>query len=184
MAVKKDREYRSINLQMRTSSADGEKLFVEGYAATFNDTTVLYEYDGIQYKENIDSKAFSGVDLSDVIFNYNHGGKVISRTRNKTLELRVDSRGLYIRARLDGTEEGRKLYEEIRGGYIDRMSFAFSVDKDSYDKSTRTRTILKFKRIYDVSAVDIPAYQSTSIHVKRSEDEALRRKRLALLTRL
>lgn len=177
-------EHRSFSFEAR-KSISGE-MYVEGYAATFNSLTVLYESDGIEYKEQIAPGAFMGADMSDVIFNYNHGGKVIARTRNKTLVVKADRKGLFIRARLDGTEEGRKLYEEIKGGYIDRMSFQFSVEKDKYDTTTHTRTINKFKRLYDVSAVDIPAYDATSIGITDkplsiSQEQDLRRRKLMLL---
>ena len=165
---KGSREERNfINFEIRAfqTEAGPEELYVEGYAATFQ-PTVMFEYNGIQYKEQIDTLAFSEADMTDVIFNYNHSGKVMARTRNKTLTWNVDSNGLYIKARLDGTEEGRKMYEEIKGGYIDRMSFAFSVSEDSMDRDTKTRTIRKIKKVYDVSAVDIPAYESTSISAR------------------
>ncbi|MGO4346319.1 HK97 family phage prohead protease [Paenibacillus sp. MCAF9] len=164
-------EHRSFSLQTR-SAANGE-MYVEGYAALFNSTTTLYEVDGVAVKERIGYGAFTGADITDVIFNYNHGGKVMARTRNNTLQLKVDSKGLLIRARLDGTEEGRKLYEEIKGGYIDRMSFRFTVAHDYWD-TDKTRLITKFKKIYDVSAVDIPAYDDTSISVEKTLDEQKR----------
>lgn len=155
-------------VEMRASEDDG--LYVEGYAVKFNSPTVLYEFDGIQYKEQIARGAFDGTNLSDVIFNYNHTGKVIARTRNQTLELRVDQIGLFIKARLDGTEEGKKLYDEIKGGYIDRMSFAFTVREANFESEIRLNTIEKIKRIYDVSAVSIPAYDDTSISARNHFD--------------
>lgn len=166
--TRKDREYRKVvTFELRSAanaeSAETEELYVEGYAVIFNEPTVLWEYDGVQYKEQVDDKALKDTDMTDVIFNYNHSGKVMARTRNKTLELKVDTKGLFIKARLDGTEEGRKLYEEIQGGYIDRMSFSFTVQESSYDSENHLRTIRKVKKIYDVSAVDIPAYDTTSI---------------------
>ena len=106
--------------------------------------------------------------MSEVIFNYNHGGKVLARTRNKTLVVDVREDGVYIRARLDGTEEGRKLYDEIKGGYIDRMSFQFTIREQSYDKENHMWTVRKVKRLYDVSAVDIPAYDDTSIEARKN----------------
>lgn len=163
--LRTDREYRRFEtFEIRASEDQGQ--YVEGYALTFDQPTVLFEMDGIQYKEVITRGALTTADMTDVIFNYDHGGKVMARTRNKTLELRVDDKGLFIRARLDGTEEGRRLYEEIRGGYIDRMSFAFTASSDAYDKETRTRSITGIKRIYDVSAVSIPAYDTTSISAR------------------
>lgn len=196
----KDREFREFEFEIRAASLteeDGgeEALYVEGYAVRFNEPTVLYEYSDYQYKEKVHPEALREADMSDVIFNYNHGGKVMARTRNKTLELKIDSKGLFIRARLDGTEEGRKLYEEIRGGYIDRMSYAYTTKEASYDSETRTRTILRIKKVYDVSAVDIPAYDTTSISArsafemeiekeKQAAAAAERRKKLALQTYL
>lgn len=185
----KDREFREFSFEIRaaglTEGEDGdEELYVEGYACRFNETTVLYEYDNIQYKEKVNPDSLRDADMSDVIFNYNHSGKVMARTRNKTLELKIDSKGLFIRARLDGTEEGRKLYEEIRGGYIDRMSYAYTVKEASYDSETRTRTILRIKKVYDVSAVDIPAYDTTSISARSFfEAEAEKEKEAAVVAK-
>ena len=170
---------------------DNQELWVEGYAVRFNKPTVLWEYDGEEYKEQIDDRAFDEADMSDVIFNYNHSGKVMARTRNKTLQLSVDDKGLYIKARVDGTEEGRKIYEEIKGGYIDRMSYSYTVNESAYDSENRMRTIRKIKKLYDVSAVDIPAYESTSIYArslinvsKQAIGKEEKRKRLILLTKI
>lgn len=162
---------RAFEVQARsTPDAEGteKELWVEGYAVRFNSPTVLFEVDGVEYKEQIDDRAFKECDMTDVIFNYNHGGKVMARTRNKTLLLEVKEDGLHIRARLDGTEEGRKLYNEIKGGYIDRMSFRFSIREEAYDKENHMWTVRKIKRLYDVSAVDIPAYDDTSIEARKN----------------
>lgn len=185
-----DMLYRNFNnFEIRE---DGDELLIEGYAATFEET-VLFEHEGVEYKEIIDRNAFTTADMSDVIFNYNHGGKVIARTRNKTLDLRVDNGGLYINAKVGGTDEGRRIYEEVKGGYIDRMSFAFKVSEDSYDRDTHTRKIIGIKKVWDVSAVDIPAYDSTSISArgyfdteeeklrKELESDSLKRKKLLLI---
>lgn len=195
--TEKGRDFRQfVTFEVRALTAnDTDEKYVEGYAVRFNDPTVLWEYDGRQYKEQVDDRAFDEADMTDVIFNYNHSGKVMARTRNKTLNLKVDSKGLYIKARVDGTEEGRKLYEEIKGGYIDRMSFSFTTKESAYDSENRTRTIRKIKKLYDVSAVDIPAYDTTSIFARsliNAEEEAQKqfkeaeekRKRLILLTQI
>ena len=144
-----------------------EELWVEGYAARFNSPTVLFEMDGNEYKEQIASDAFTDAKMEDVIFNYNHAGRVMARTRNKTLQLAADDSGLFIRARLDGTEEGRSLYSDIQNGYIDRMSFRFTIGQEAYDYQNRMWTVLRVKRLYDVSAVDIPAYDDTSIEARK-----------------
>jgi HK97 family phage prohead protease len=178
--TRKEREIRKMaEFQIRQAEqSDGQ--YVEGYALTFDTPTVLYELDGIEYKEMIDARALNASDMSDVIFNYNHSGKVMARTRNNTLELTLDERGLFVRAKLDGTEEGRKLYDEIRGGYIDRMSFSFVVSEQRYDKENRMRVITGIRKIYDVSAVDIPAYDTTSISARSFFEAAAEEERKAL----
>jgi HK97 family phage prohead protease len=194
--IKKGREFRQfLNFDIRAAGESGRELYVEGIACVFNKVTVLFEYDGVEYKEQVDAGAFATADMTDVIFNYNHVGKVMARTRNKTLQLSVENDGLHMRARLDGTEAGRQLYEEIRGGYIDRMSYAYTVKEHSYDQSNRLRTIKSIKKLYDVSAVDFPAYDSTQIYTRslldldRAEREKAaaeieRRKRALLLLEL
>ena len=172
MRIKNNMYYRSFEFQVREAqieNSDSKELWAEGFAVRFNSPTVLFEMSGIEYKEQIDSRAFEDCNMTDVIFNYNHGGKVIARTRNKTLELEVREEGLWIRARLDGTEEGRKLYDEIKGGYIDRMSFRFTIKAggETYDQENHMWTVYKVKRLYDVSAVDIPAYDDTSIEARK-----------------
>ncbi len=197
---RKQSNSREITFQVRSLEPDGneQEMIVEGYAVRFNSPTVLFESGGIEYKEQIDDRAFQETKMDDVIFNYNHAGKVLARTRNKTLTLEVRSDGLYIRAKLAGTEEGRRLYEEIKGGYVDRMSFRFTIREEAYDKQNHTWTVRKVKRLYDVSAVDIPAYDDTSIEARKNfileaeaqekrEREAaadLRRRKLMLKTKL
>ena len=176
--LRPDRMTRRFDFQLRSEQPEGQEtleLWVEGYAARFRSPTVLFEMDGLEYREQIATDAFTDCKMDDVIFNYNHGGKVMARTRNKTLQLTVDENALFIRARLDGTEEGRKLYDEISKGYIDRMSFQFTIGSEAYDRENRTWTILRVKRLYDVSAVDIPAYDDTSINARKADAEAAAR---------
>lgn len=194
MTLKDGREYRSLqDFSLVPREEGSEEYRVKGTAVVFNTPTVLYECDGVKYCEIIDRHAFDGCDLSDVIFNYNHGGKVVARLRNKTLALHVTERGLEVEADLSGTQAGRELYEEIDGGYIDKMSFSFSVREAKYDSVTHTRTITKVKKLYDVSAVDIPAYEETSISARSffteehgkelaALEQARRRKKIIALT--
>ena len=190
--LRENRMYRIFtNLKVRNetiqdeSGQDINEMIVQGQAVTFESETVLFKCGNTEYKEVIDRNAFNETDMSDVIFNYNHGGKVVARTRNNTLKLSIDSNGLNIEARLDGTEEGRRLYEEIKGGYIDRMSFCFTVKEESYNQETHTWRVLKIDKLYDVSAVDFPAYDTTSISARSSrlavaekEQKALERAQL------
>jgi len=177
------RDYRTFEVRAKPET----ECVVEGYAAVFDSETVLYEFDGIKYKEVIDRNAFTGAEMRDVVMNYNHSGKPVARTKNDTLKLTVDNKGLYIEANLGGTEEGRRLFEEIKGGYIDKMSFAFTVRKHEYDKVKHLRRITGFNRIFDVAAVDIPAYDATDITARswaEVEAETYKRRKLALKLKL
>ena len=170
-----EREYRSA-IEIR--AGDAGSYIVEGYACTFNDPYLLYSYDGYEVREQIDPHAFDECDMADVIMQYDHSGRVFARTRNNTLQLSCDIKGLKVRADLSGTEEGKKLCDEIRGGYIDRMSFGFvvkedkrEVTEDMQEGTTRVlRTITKISKLYDVSAVSIPANDNTSISARALSD--------------
>lgn len=169
MPIRKEREYRMMPIMAPAAEKriDSEH-YVEGYATTFGDPYVLWEYDGVQYKEVIDKNALAGADLSDVLFQYNHSGRVFARTKMKqgkspTLLLEPQEKGLFVAADLGSTTEARKMYEDIDSGLIYRMSWAFTVEEDSYNRETHTRTITKIKKVYDVSAVDLPANPSTDI---------------------
>ena len=160
--ISKDRCYR--HFEVRAQEEEG--MFVDGYAAVFYHSTVMFEYDGVEYKEVISRGAFDKAQMTDVVMNFDHQGKPVARTKNSTLNLTIDNVGLKVKADLSGTQEARTLYEEIKAGYIDKMSFAFTVADESYDKATHTRSINSIKRLYDVAAVSIPAYDSTSIQAR------------------
>ena len=171
MPAKENREYRNLTVEARAIEDQGdEKRIVTGYASTFDEPYVLYDGDGWKYLEVVDRGAFDETDMSDVIMQYDHRGRVFARTRNNTLTVTPDDKGLFIEADLGGTEIGRELYEEIRGGYTDRMSFGFTVNGE-YEESQKTdegvriyiRHITSVQKLYDVSAVSLPANDGTSI---------------------
>lgn len=167
-AARPQREIRMAELRAIEPAGDTQEMIIEGRAIVYESPTVLFEVDGVKYYEVIARGALEGADLKDVPFKYNHSNSVMvmARTRNKTLELIPDDEGLLVRAKLAPTTAGRDLYQLIKRGDIDKMSFAFTVAEDSYDRDTRTRRILRFKRIWDVSAVDTPAYQDTYISAR------------------
>lgn len=177
------RQYRDIDVSSFEHRSEGDAgKIVTGYATTYNEPYELFRsaYDGYTYivLEQVDPSAFNDTDMSDVIMQYNHEGRVFARTSNGTLELDSDSHGLHVRADLGGTEIGRQLYEEIDGGYTDKMSFGFRVSKDKREETverdadtgittvTILRTILGISKLYDVSAVSIPANDGTSISAR------------------
>jgi len=163
--ITKDRQYRSFNFEHREKTEDG-KMIVTGNPIVFNRETVIWEYDGVQYKEVIDAKALDSADMSDVVLNIDHKGKPAAKTKNNTLTLDKKIDGLYIEADLSQNATGRELYEDIDNGFYDKMSFAFTTEEDAYNRDTHTRTILKIAKVYDVSAVTFPAYEQTSISAR------------------
>jgi len=165
LMITKDRAYRHFDFELREKAEDG-KMIVVGQPVIFGVETVLWEYDGIQYKEVIDSRALDEAKMDDVVLNIDHEGKPAAKTKNGTLKLFLRHDGLYMEADLSKNTTGRELYEDIRNGFYDKMSFAFKVREDSYDRETHTRTILKIERIYDVSAVTWAAYEQTSLSAR------------------
>lgn len=168
--MKSDREYRAFQV----NAQDDEKR-VTGYATTFDEPYTLYSDGDYEVREVIDPSAFDNCDMSDVIMMYNHEGRVFARLSNGTLKLNIDkSKGLEIDADLDGTELGRQVYEEIKGGYTNRMSMGFKVDKsadvwtrqETDGKTIEERRVMSVVKLYDVSAVSIPANPGTSIEAR------------------
>lgn len=155
----------------KTDEGDVTDMIVEGYAFKYNSETVLWKDSrGYEYREVIEPGALAGADISDVPFKYNHEDAVmtVARTRNGSLELREDDIGLFIKARFIDTQTGRDLFKMIQERLIDKMSFAFT-ESDYSDDYTETYTlhhVRGFKRIWDVSAVDIPAYDNTEIYAR------------------
>lgn len=164
------RQYR--NIEVRALAANDDEKIVEGYATTFNDPYTLYSFEDYEVREQVDAHAFDEADIGDVIMQYDHQGRVFARTSNETLRLSIDDHGLKIRADLGGTEIGRQLFEEIKGGYTSKMSFGFTVKADERliteedNKTTVLRTITKIGKLYDVSAVSLPANDATSISAR------------------
>ena len=170
--INKGREYRKIEL-----SIDEEKSYnVRGYATTFNEPYTLWDDGNIRLDEQVDPHAFDGCDMRDVIMQYDHEGRVFARTSNNTLTLTPDAHGLEVNAYLGGTEIGKALYEEIKGGYTSKMSFGFKVGADEIKeeekdgKTIYTRTIKSFSKLFDVSAVSIPANDGTEISARSLVD--------------
>jgi len=172
-------------------------FYVEGFATKFNAPYCLYEYDGNKYYEEIDRGALNEADLSDVIMQFDHRGMVYARNKMgkgkpPCLLIEQQESGLFIAADLGLTKDARRMYESINSGLVNKMSWAFRVIADAYDQNTRTRTILKISKVYDVSAVSYPANQDTDITARSYFDgvievekrEALVRERELLKLRL
>lgn len=171
--------------------------YVEGYATTFDTPYLMYEWEGNKYYEVVDRGALDGADMSDVIMQFDHRGTVFARNKMAkgkppSLIIEPQESGLFIAADLGLTEEARNLHANISAGLIHKMSWAFRVTEDSYNKDTRTRTILKVSKVFDVSAVSYPANGDTDISARSYFDgvievekrEALAREKQLLLLKI
>ena len=172
-----EREYRKIDALMETRTEEDGRMIVEGYATTFNQPYELMRMKDMIVNEQVDANEFAETDMSDVIMQYDHQGRVFARVKNGTLALTPDEHGLRIRADLSGTEIGRQLFEEINGGYTNKMSFGFTVagenrkrSKDAEGNTILLRTITKIGKLFDVSAVSMPANDATEISARSIGD--------------
>jgi len=171
-------ENKKKEIRMVEMRALEDEMTVEGYAAVFDSVTDLG-----WMKEVIDRNAFDGADMSDIVMKYNHEDSVLpmARTRGGSLQFDIDDHGLKIRANLPDTSVNRDIYTLIKDGVLSKMSFAFTVKNEEYDYETDTRRILAFDKIFDVSVVDVPAYESTEIYARNKEQyEEEKRKHEAL----
>lgn len=145
---------------------ESEEMIIEGYAVVFESPATHYGY-----TEIVDRNAFKISDMQDVCLKYNHDDSflILARTRNQSLQLTVDDKGLKIRANLVDTTQNRDIYKMIQSGLLDKMSFAFTVKKEEWDYDTDTRRILEIDKLYDVSVVDVPFYESTEVYARSEE---------------
>ena len=175
-----EREYRAMSMV----PVEGEEFRVGGYATTFDTPYTLYEDKDLVLREIIDHDALEDSDMSDIIMQYDHEGRVFARTSNGTLTVAPDAHGLGMEANLGGTSLGRGLFEEIKGGYTTKMSWGFSVNKEQDEwtsetapdgRALETRTIHSVRKVYDVSAVSLPANDATEISARSVADGAIER---------
>ncbi len=171
MKLKDDRQYRQLT--KFSLAAESKRLetdyYIEGYAATW-DPYVLYEdLEGPIY-EQFSREAFASTDMQDIILQFDHEGPVFARKSNGTLIVEPDERGLFVAADLSKTARGKQLFEEISQGMITKMSWGFRPGEYDFDEDTRTITHRTIKKIYDVSAVSLPANEETEIHARSFAD--------------
>lgn len=161
-----EREFRAFsNIIKRDIEDENKSYIVEGYASTFDPYVLFTNPDGIDINEQVNRDAFAETDFSDVVFRIDHEGPVFARTSNGLISLEVDEHGLKTRIDLGKTEKARGIYEDIAAGMYPQMSFAFTVERESWDKETHTRRLEKIGKLYDVSAVSFPANPGTEIGV-------------------
>jgi len=169
--VSKGKEFERRLIEIRAVENDENKMQIEGYAITF-DQPATHQYGSRKFTETIKRGSLDNTDMKDVPMRYNHNDNVMimARTRNKSLRLIKDDTGLKIQADLLDTQSNRDLYKGIQEGLIDKMSFAFNVadggDSWTFGENETTRDVTNIAKLYDVSVVDTPFYDSTSIYAR------------------
>lgn len=187
MPVMSDREYRNFEVRalepQEQQEEDEQRKVVRGYASTFENQYTLWDDGETIIREVIDRHAFDDTDMSDVIMQYDHEGRVFARASNDTLRVAPDEVGVAIEADLGGTELGRQIYDEVRGGYTNKMSVGMKIDRSRdvwtseqlNGKNVEVRRVMRVAKLYDVSAVSIPANDATSISVRSLVDGVIER---------
>ena len=162
--MKNNKETRLAEVRFEDNEG---KMILEGYAIVFEQETLIGDEER-GFKEVISRTALTDTFMKDVPLKYNHMDSflILARTKNKSLVLEVDNIGLKVRAELIDTHSNEDVYKMVRSGLLDKMSFAFTVKKQSWDRSGKipVRRIESIDRLYDVSVVDLPAYDGTSIY--------------------
>lgn len=172
--MNKHPEYERRLIEIRAVENEENKMLIEGYAITF-DKPATHQYGSRKFTEIIKKGALDKTDMKDVPMRYNHNDNVMimARTRNKSLKLTVDEKGLKVEADLLDTQSNRDLYKAIKEGLIDKMSFAFNVadggDTWTFGEKETTREVNNIAKLWDVSVVDTPFYDSTSVYTRSFE---------------
>lgn len=176
------REIRFNNVDYRS---EGDELVLEGYPIVWNTKTLIGDED-YGFYESIDRSALDGASLKDVPLKYNHnnGVYILARTRNKSLTLTPDDKGLFMRATLQSNVQAHiDAYNMVKSGLLDKMSFAFNVTRQEVNVESKIphRHVLGIGRLFDVSIVDIPAYDDTSVYARSIDSVETEIKRLESL---
>lgn len=166
-------KYEQRLVEVRAVDSE-DKMLIEGYAITY-DQPATHQYGQRKFTEVIRKGALDKTDMKDVPLRYNHNDTwlIMARTRNKSLQLIKDDIGLKIQAELLDTQSNRDIYKSIQEGLIDKMSFAFTVadggDTWTFGENETVREVTNIAKLYDVSVVDTPFYDSTSIYARSLE---------------
>lgn len=158
------RQFRQT-IEIRAKEAESENYIVTGYAMKF-EPYVLFESEEGKVFEEFPKGCFENTDMSDVIMLYDHQGRVFARTSNNTLKVELDDTGMLIEADLSSNAESKQLYDDIKSGLITKMSWSFAVGKYRFEEDSQTIVHESVRKVYDVSAVGIPANDDTSINAR------------------
>lgn len=156
------------NIEARSFTENGD-MILEGYAIVAN-SPGPFKIFGEEYVEIITPSAIESADISNVVLNREHDDKyVVARTTNGTLQLTKDEKGLFVRAKLSQNQVSKDLYEDVKSGLLNKMSFRAEFEAEEFvdatDKIPEFR-ITKLGKVYDVSVVAFPWYEDTEISAR------------------
>lgn len=185
----KSKDYEQRLIEIRAVEDSGDKMLIEGYAIKY-DSPATHQYGSRKFTEVIKRGALDKTDMKDVPLRYNHNDTwlIMARTRNKSLKLTTDDAGLKIEAELLDTQNNRDVYKAVKAKLIDKMSFAFRVadkgDKWTFGETETRREVTDIAKLFDVSVVDQPFYDATSIYTRSFDLLESEEKRLESLHEL
>jgi HK97 family phage prohead protease len=171
---KNQAQIRALTVMSHNPAAEkriDSNFYVEGFAARYEPYVLFHDMDGEPVYERFERGCFDNCDMSDIIYQFDHAGKVMARTSNGSLIVEPQEAGLFMAADLSRTATARAHYEDdIKSGMVTKMSWRFSVGECYYDSATKTLVHKTVRKIYDVSAVSIPANDNTEINARSWAD--------------
>lgn len=181
MPLMENRQYRTLSFATPAQAEKKNKFdsdcYVEGYAAKYERYILFHDCNNKPVYEEFVPGCFRDCDMSDIIFQFDHCGKVYARQSNGTLTVEADEIGLFICADLSKTSAARSMYEDIEAELVTKMSWGFMPDYDSLEVTETANEITikhhRIKKIYDVSAVSIPANNETEIQARNFANGAI-----------
>ena len=174
MKEKLKKEIRLNQYEIRADEQDEGKMIIEGYPIVFDQEAYIEWWDG-GFFEKVDRHAFDEADMSDVVFKYNHNDDFfpMARTRNGSLTLTPDDKGMFIHAELIDTTENRDIYKMVQAGLLKEGSFAFTIKEDKQeldDNGEVHRTITKVGKLFDCALCVNGAYGDLTNLMARNKE--------------
>ena len=177
MPMTNDRQDRTLSLATPAQAEKKNKFnsdcYVEGYATTY-EPYLLYKYGDYEVWEEFLRGCFDNCNMSDVIFQFDHTGRVYARQSNNTMTVEPDQNGLFVCADLSKTSGARGMYEDIKTELVTKMSWGFMADRKTLEIIEQDKKVTfrhhHITKIYDVSAVSIPANNNTEIQARNFDN--------------
>jgi uncharacterized protein len=169
VANRNNRQTRSLLTELKTRAEQDESMVIEGYFAIFNRETELWP----GAYEEISPEAFNNTLGNDIRALIDHETNlVLGRNKAGTLELKIDSHGLWGHIKINPNDsDAVNLYERVKRGDVDQCSFGFNIGKEETDwrDDGTVKWIIKEIDLHEVSVVTFPAYEDTGVQARKAE---------------